>query len=225
MKKFTTTNLVHLLGLIKTLVSTTKTEITSAYEALVGALGNDKNGNKHTVKSYVDEAIEAVNGDNTALETRVKANEDAIETINGDASTEGSFKKYVADFWATMTNADGGTIDKLNEVLAWFKGVTAPGADTEVGATLIADVAANKTAVTTTLPNAITKAQEDAEAHADEAAGTAETNAKSYADTVSGTAETNAKAYTDQQIEAIEAYTEAEIQGAWDEVFNPAPAA
>lgn len=200
MKKFSIENLKQLLGLIKTLVSTTKTEITEAYEALVGALGNDKNGQKHTVKSYVDESIEKVNGDNTALAARVTANEGAISTINGDASTEGSFKKYFADMWDNLTKSDGGTIDKLNEIVAWFKDL----ATTDAGAVaLLNDVAANKTAVTTTLPNAIAKAQEDAEAHADEVAGTAETNAKSYADGIVSTLENGQVKTNKEDIAAI----------------------
>lgn len=221
MKKFSMANLAYLLGLIKTLVETTATNVTNAYEALVGALGNDKNGNKHTVKSYVDEAIEGVNSDNSALETRVKANEDAIDLINGDAETEGSFKHYFATMWDNLTKADGGTIDKLNEIVEWFKGLTSTD---PIATALVADVAANKTAVSTTLPNAITKAQEDAEGHADEVAETAETNAKGYADTVSGTAEQNAKNYADQQIEAIAAFEESEILTEWNKVFTASSA-
>lgn len=243
MKKFSIENLKQLLGLIATLVSTTKTEITTAYTNLVGALGNDKNGNAHTVKSYVDESIEKVNGDNTALAARVTANEGAIATINGDASTAGSFKKYFADMWDNLTKSDGGTIDKLNEIVAWFKDLNT----TDAGAVaLLKDVADNKTAVTTTLPNAISAAQAAAESHADTVAGTAESNAKGYADGLvsgleNGQVKTNkeaieainntstgilaqAKSYADQQIEAIAAYTEAEITAAWNEVFAPAAA-
>ena len=57
MKKFTDSVLVFLFGLIKTLVSTTEQNITAAYNALVGVLGNDKDGNPYTVKKYVDDAI------------------------------------------------------------------------------------------------------------------------------------------------------------------------
>lgn len=55
--KLTKTALVYLIGLVQALVNATASNITSAYEALVGALGNDNDGNKHTVKSYVDAAI------------------------------------------------------------------------------------------------------------------------------------------------------------------------
>lgn len=45
-----------------------------------------------------------------------------------------------------LINADGGTIDKVNEVLAWFAGINTTD---PIGTALIADVAANKTAIET----------------------------------------------------------------------------
>lgn len=259
MNKFSLDNLKQVLGLVKTLVETAVSNVTTAYTNLVGEIGKDKDGNNHTVKSYVDAKVADIHGAAESLEGRVAGNESAIETINGDVNTEGSFKKYFNDMWATLTNADGGTIDKLQEVLNWFKGVNVPGSEDNAGATLIADVAANKSAVGTkgsgetastglylyaeqqasaaqgnakaeidainekiggsfskdaTVAAAIASAQENAEA-------TAAADATSKANT----AEQNAKDYTDQQIEAIAAYTEDEILGAWNAVFNPGEAA
>lgn len=45
-----------------------------------------------------------------------------------------------------LINADGGTIDKVNEVLAWFAGINTTD---PIGTALISDVAANKTAIET----------------------------------------------------------------------------
>lgn len=71
---------------------------TAARVAQIGALGKvseDEGAADHTVKSYVDTKISAVNGDNSALESRVEDTEDAIETINGEG--EGSIAKALED--------------------------------------------------------------------------------------------------------------------------------
>ena len=48
-------------------------------------------------KTYTNTEIEKVNGVASGLETRVKANEDAIKVINGAATEEGSLAKVAAD--------------------------------------------------------------------------------------------------------------------------------
>lgn len=266
MKKFTTTNLVFLLGLIQTLVSSTATTITNAYEALVGPIGNDKDGNKHTVKSFVEAAIEAVNGAATALEARVKAIEDAKGVANGFASLDAnghvpaaqlpSFVDDVieaADLAAFPAEGETGKIYvalDTNKTYRWSgtqyvvisetlalgetDSTAYAGSKGKKNADDIAAIVADylKSGDKTELINKIEALEngqvktnkEDIAAINDEATGILAL-AKADATTKAGTAETNAKAYTDQQIEAIEAYTEAEIQAAWDEVFNPVSAA
>ena len=73
-----------------------------ALEAIVDGIGGD--GEKATVKDYVDDAITALKigeyakaADLTALAARVTTIEGQITTINGDATTAGSIKKALAD--------------------------------------------------------------------------------------------------------------------------------
>ena len=231
MKKFTTTNLVFLLGLIKTLVSSTATSITNAYEALVGPIGNDSEGNKHTVKSFVEAAILAVNGAAEALEARVKAIEDAKGVANGFASLDAnghvpaaqlpSFVDDVIEAADLAAFPAEGETGKIYVALDTNKTYRWSGTQYVVISETLALGETDSTAY------AGSKGKANAEAIKainDEATGILAL-AKADATKKAGDAETNAKAYTDQQIEAIEAYTEAEIQAAWDEVFNPAPAA
>ena len=57
-----------------------------------------------TVKAYVEAVKKELATNTTGLEGRVKANEDAIATINGDSSTAGSINKALADAKAYTDN-------------------------------------------------------------------------------------------------------------------------
>ena len=57
-----------------------------------------------TVKAYVDAVKKELATNATGLEDRVKANEDAIVTINGDSNTTGSINKALADAKAYTDN-------------------------------------------------------------------------------------------------------------------------
>ena len=57
-----------------------------------------------TVKAYVEAIKEELATNTTGLEGRVKANEDAIATINGDSNTTGSINKALADAKAYTDN-------------------------------------------------------------------------------------------------------------------------
>lgn len=76
---------------------------------------------------------------------------------------EGSLNTRVTDIETLITSDNDGTINKVSEVVTWFKGV----AEGEGGAKLLADVAANKTAIGTKSvenTNSIYKRIEDLEA-------------------------------------------------------------
>ena len=57
-----------------------------------------------TVKAYVEAVKKELATNATGLENRVKANEDAIATINGDSNTTGSINKALADAKAYTDN-------------------------------------------------------------------------------------------------------------------------
>lgn len=66
-------------------------------------------------KSYADGLVAT----GSALEVRVKANEDAIGVLNGEG--DGSVKKSVADAIAEIVNDNNnGSIDTLNEIASWI---------------------------------------------------------------------------------------------------------
>ena len=48
-------------------------------------------------KKYTDEKVQDINDNGDALESRIKANEDAIAIINGNSAQEGSIQKALAD--------------------------------------------------------------------------------------------------------------------------------
>lgn len=89
-------------------ISSHKTDATAmnsaiiALENIVDGIGGE--GEKATVKAYVDDAIAALNigdyakaADLTALAGRVSTVEGKIDTINGGETTDGSIKKALAD--------------------------------------------------------------------------------------------------------------------------------
>ena len=82
-----------------------------ALEAIVDGIGGE--GEKATVKAYVDDAIAALKigdyakaADLTALAGRVSTVEGKIATINGDNTTVGSIKKALADAKAYTDEKD-----------------------------------------------------------------------------------------------------------------------
>ena len=83
----------------------------AALEAIVDGIGGE--GEKATVKAYVDDAIAALNigdyakaADLTALAGRVSTVEGKIDTINGGDTTVGSIKKALADAKAYTDEKD-----------------------------------------------------------------------------------------------------------------------
>lgn len=83
----------------------------AALEAIVDGIGGE--GEKATVKAYVDDAIAALKigdyakaADLTALAGRVSTVEDKIATINGGDTTVGSIKKALADAKAYTDEKD-----------------------------------------------------------------------------------------------------------------------
>ena len=70
-------------------------------------------------KTEIEQAIEDAQYDDTALEARVKANEDAIGVLNGNSSVEGSVDKKVADAindFATKVSDDD-TVNTYKELI------------------------------------------------------------------------------------------------------------
>lgn len=143
-KKYTTVNAkddghVKVKVTDDNVVTVTEDDIASA--ALLGTV-DDAAGTVTAFGKIADEKARAI-GVEGSLNTRVTN----IETIIGDAK-----------------NPDEDTvINKVTEVIDWFKDVS----ETEKGATLISDVAANKTAIGTKTvenPNSIYKRIEDLEA-------------------------------------------------------------
>lgn len=143
-KKYTTVNAkddghVKVKVTDDNVVTVTEDDIASA--ALLGTV-DDAAGTATAFGKIADEKARAI-GVEGGLNTRVTN----IETLIGDA------KKPDEDT----------VINKVTEVIDWFKGVS----ETEKGATLISDVAANKTAIGTKTvenPNSIYKRIEDLEA-------------------------------------------------------------
>lgn len=70
-------------------------------------------------KTEIEQAIEDAQYDDTALEGRVKANEDAIGVLNGNSSVEGSVDKKVADAINAFATAvsDDDTVNTYKELI------------------------------------------------------------------------------------------------------------
>lgn len=89
-------------------------------------------------KTYADGLV----AEGSALEVRVKANETAIETLNGEG--DGSVKKQVADAVASIVAGADEDFDTLKEVADWI------GKDTTGAAQMQSDIATLKGADTVT---------------------------------------------------------------------------
>jgi hypothetical protein len=170
---------------LKQRLSTIEGSISDTNDRIDALMANMPEGQK-TIVSYVaaeiakvdtDGAAEAVAGDlaeeieratkkEAELLGKIEANEDAIEVLNGDAQTEGSVKKQVADAIATVVGGADESLDTLKEIAEWIADEGVAGKD---AATLISkvnqaesDIDALQTAVTTTLPGAINTAVSEA---------------------------------------------------------------
>jgi hypothetical protein len=75
-------------------------------------------------------------GADAALQQQITANADAIEVLNGDAKTEGSVKKQVADAVAGILDNADESLDTLKEIAEWI----AEGGVAGEAATLVSDV-------------------------------------------------------------------------------------
>ena len=119
--------------------------------------GKDASG---SVVTYVASEIEKVNGAASTLAGRVTANENAIATLNGNASTSGSVDYKVANAIAKIVNDNqNGSIDTLNEIAAWIVN------DTTGAAKMANDIATLKGEET--VEGSVKKALKDAKTYAD----------------------------------------------------------
>ena len=146
---------------------TAETQRASAAEATLGGKinasftpaseGKDASG---SVVEYVASEIAKVNGAASTLAGRVKANEDAITLLNGNASTSGSVDYKVANAIAKIVNDNqNGSIDTLNEIAAWIVN------DTTGAAKMANDIATLKGEET--VEGSVKKALKDAKTYAD----------------------------------------------------------
>lgn len=125
----------------------------AARKAQIGELGKvseEEGAADHTVKSYVDAAVEAINGDADALENRVEALEatHAKKTVGeGDAAKE-VFKTVAEEVnEAVVALVDGApeALDTLKEIADWIANQDESGVTD--AATLLARVEANAQAI------------------------------------------------------------------------------
>ena len=109
-------------GSVDQKVNNVKTELQENIDAV-----EEKADGAQTAAETAQAAAEAAQGtaDTNAtnignLETRVKANEDAIGVLNGDATTVGSVAKQVADAVAGIVNGAPEAYNTLKEVSDWI---------------------------------------------------------------------------------------------------------
>lgn len=118
----------------------------AARKAQIGELGKvseEDGAADHTVKSYVDAAVEAINGDADALEDRVEALEATHAT-----KEDGSFKTVAEEVnEAVVALVDGApdALDTLKEIADWIANQDESGVTD--AATLVARVEANAQAI------------------------------------------------------------------------------
>lgn len=129
----------------------TNTLVTKAQD-VTGAINElkervDSTGDDAAVKANT-EAIATLNGADTVSGSVAKAVKDAKEAIVGDASDKGDTLGEIEDRVETIETlvtqgTDNEVVDNLKEVLTWFAGVSS----TDTGAQLVTDVANNKSAI------------------------------------------------------------------------------
>lgn len=160
------------------------------------------------IKGTIDEKVKAAKYDDTQVKADIKSNADAIKTLNGNAQTEGSVSKQVADAVAKIVAEAPEAYDTLQEIATWISthegSASAMNQSIQTNKTDIANLvklvgslpegSESKTiveyidskvggvdftsAIATAKQEAISAAATDAKTKAD----TAETNAKTYAD-------------------------------------------
>lgn len=160
------------------------------------------------IKGTIDEKVKAAKYDDTQVKADIKSNADAIKTLNGNAQTEGSVSKQVADAVAKIVAEAPEAYDTLQEIATWIstheESASAMNQSIQTNKTDIANLvklvgslpegSESKTiveyidskvggvdftsAIATAKQEAISAAATDAKTKAD----TAETNAKTYAD-------------------------------------------
>lgn len=160
------------------------------------------------IKGAIDEKVKAAKYDDTQVKADIKSNADAIKTLNGNAQTEGSVSKQVADAVAKIVAEAPEAYDTLKEIATWISthenDASAMNQSIQTNKTDIANLvklvgslpegSESKTiveyidskvagvdftsAIATAKQEAISAAATDAKTKAD----TAETNAKTYAD-------------------------------------------
>lgn len=160
------------------------------------------------IKGTIDEKVKAAKYDDTQVKADIKSNADAIKTLNGNAQTEGSVSKQVADAVAKIVAEAPEAYDTLQEIATWISthegSASAMNQSIQTNKTDIANLvklvgslpegSESKTiveyidskvggvdftsAIATAKQEAISAAATDAKTKAD----AAETNAKTYAD-------------------------------------------
>jgi len=95
-------------------VTNAKADIT-AINTKIGTIPEGK-----TVVEMISDAQTAATYDDTALTARVAANEGAISTLNGDATTAGSVTKQVNDAIAAVVAEAPESFDTLKEMSDWI---------------------------------------------------------------------------------------------------------
>lgn len=160
------------------------------------------------IKGAIDEKVKAAKYDDTQVKADIKSNADAIKTLNGNAQTEGSVSKQVADAVAKIVAEAPEAYDTLQEIATWIstheESASAMNQSIQTNKTDIANLvklvgslpegSESKTiveyidskvggvdftsAIATAKQEAISAAATDAKTKAD----AAETNAKTYAD-------------------------------------------
>jgi hypothetical protein len=133
-------------------------------DAKVAAENSASTGAIEAVAEDLADEIERATGVEEGLQTQITANKDAIDVLNGDAKTEGSVKKQVADAVAGVVDGAPQALDTLKEIAAWIQDGDVEGGAVELierVTTAEGEIDALQTAVNTTLPAAINKAVTD----------------------------------------------------------------
>lgn len=125
----------------------------AARKAQIGELGKvseEEGAADHTVKSYVDAAVEAINGDAEALEDRIEALEatHAKKTVGEGDDAKEVFKTVAEEVNEAVTDLIDGApeaLDTLKEIADWIANQDESGVTD--AATLVARVEANAQAI------------------------------------------------------------------------------
>lgn len=100
-------------------------------DALADAVGEVEKGK--TVVEMIAEAQKAATYDDTELSGRVAANEEALATLSGDKTQDGSIAKQVADAVAAIVDNAPEAYDTLKEISDWISGHAGDAAEMNSG--------------------------------------------------------------------------------------------